>query len=162
MAVRNVIKIGNQTLRKKSKEVVSFDEELGTLLDDMKKTMIEKNGLGISAVQVGVLRRAIVIDLEDGEYLEIINPEIIKTKGSKVADEGCLSVPGFYCEVKRPKYVMIKAQDRNGETYTFEAEDMTARCICHEIDHLNGILFVDHTKQGQEYRSQVEKNFKAE
>lgn len=155
MATRNIITIGNETLRKKSKPVRDFDQSLHALLDDMKKTMIEKNGVGIAAVQVGVLRRAIVIELEEGKYLEIVNPEIMKTKGSVKGSEGCLSVPDFYCEIKRPKYVKIKAQDRNGQEYIFEAEDYIARCICHEIDHLNGVLFVDLSDEGRAYSEKM-------
>lgn len=156
MSVRNIIKIGNTTLRKKSKPVTSFDEDLSTLLDDMKKTMIEKKGVGIAAVQVGVLRRAIIIEVEENEYLELINPEILKTKGSVKDSEGCLSVPDFYCDVKRPKYVLVKAFDRKGREFTFEAKDYLARCVCHEIDHLDGILFVDYTDEGKKYRSRFE------
>ena len=156
MSVRNIIKIGNATLRKKSKPVTSFDEDLSTLLDDMKKTMIEKKGVGSAAVQVGVLRRAIIIEVEENEYLELINPEILKTKGSVKDSEGCLSIPDFYCDVKRPKYVLVKAFDRKGREFTFEAKDYLARCVCHEIDHLDGILFVDYTDEGKKYRSRFE------
>ena len=152
MTTRKVVVLGNGTLRKKSKPVVAFDEDLGVLLEDMKATMLEKKGIGIAAVQVGVLRRAIVIELEPGEYLEIINPEIIKTKGKVEGSEGCLSVPGFFCDVTRPRYVKISAFDRHGNPFEFEAEDYIARCICHEIDHLNGVLFVDYTDQGKEYK----------
>ena len=152
MSTRKVVVLGNETLRKKSKPVVDFDESLGTLLDDMKATMLEKRGMGISAVQVGVLRRAIVIDLGDDEFLEIINPEIVKTKGKVTDSEGCLSVPGFYCAVKRPRYVKISAFDRHGKPFEFEGEEYVARCICHEIDHLNGVLFVDLTDEGKEYK----------
>lgn len=152
MTTRRIVVLGNDTLRKKSKPVVVFDENLGELLDDMKATMLSKKGMGISAVQVGVLRRAIVIELEPGQYLEIINPEIVKTKGKVTDSEGCLSVPGFYCDVARPRYVKISAFDRYGKPFEFEGEDYVARCICHEIDHLNGILFVDLTEEGKEYK----------
>ena len=154
MAIRNIVILGNSTLRKKSKPVTSFDASLGILLDDMKATMIEKKGVGISAVQVGVLRRAIVIETEPGKYLEIINPEIVKTKGKVKDTEGCLSIPGFYCDVPRPRYVKITAQDRHGNPFEFEAEDYIARCVCHEIDHLNGVLFVDLTDEGREYKKE--------
>ncbi len=154
MAIRNIVILGNATLRKKSKPVTSFDQSLGILLDDMKATMIEKKGVGISAVQVGVLRRAIVVETEPGKYLEIINPEIVKTKGKVKDTEGCLSIPGFYCDVPRPRYVKITAQDRHGKTFEFEAEDYIARCVCHEIDHLNGVLFVDLTEEGREYKKE--------
>ena len=154
MAIRNIVILGNATLRKKSKPITSFDQSLGILLDDMKATMIEKKGVGISAVQVGVLRRAIVVETEPGKYLEIINPEIVKTKGKVKDTEGCLSIPGFYCDVPRPRYVKITAQDRHGKTFEFEAEDYIARCVCHEIDHLNGVLFVDLTEEGREYKKE--------
>ena len=143
MATRKIVTLGNVTLRKKSKPVVDFDESLAVLLDEMKATMIEKKGVGIAAVQVGVLRRAVIVEIEPKEYLEIINPQIIKTKGKVSDTEGCLSVPGFYCDVERPQYVKIKAQDRHGREYEFEAVDYIARCICHEIDHLDGTLYVD-------------------
>ena len=152
MATRKIVTLGSDTLRKKSKPVVDFDKSLFDLLDDMKQTMIEKNGVGIAAVQVGVLRRAIIVELDEDNFLEIINPEIIKTKGKVCGNEGCLSVPGFFTEVERPKYVKIKAFDRNGQAFEFEAEDYIARCICHEIDHLNGILFVDYTEEGKNYK----------
>ena len=152
MSVRNIVTLGNDTLRKKSKPVVDFDESLGALLDDMRQTMMEKNGMGISAVQVGVLRRALIAEKEDGEFLEVINPTILETKGKVTKSEGCLSVPGFYTEVERPEYVKIEAYDRHGKKFEYEAEGYFARCICHEIDHLNGILFVDLTKAGQEYK----------
>lgn len=154
MATRKIVTLGNETLRKKSKPVTAFDDSLGILLDDMKATMIEKKGVGISAVQVGVLRRAIVIEVEPEEYLEIINPEIVKTKGKVTNSEGCLSIPGFYCDVPRPRFVKIVAQDRHGKFFEFEAEDYIARCVCHEIDHLNGILFVDLTEEGREYKKE--------
>ena len=154
MATRKIVTLGNETLRKKSKPGTAFDDSLGILLDDMKATMIEKKGVGISAVQVGVLRRAIVIEVEPEEYLEIINPEIVKTKGKVTNSEGCLSIPGFYCDVPRPRYVKIVAQDRHGKPFEFEAEDYIARCVCHEIDHLNGILFVDLTEEGREYKKE--------
>ena len=152
MATRKIVTLGSDTLRKKSKPVVDFDKSLFDLLDDMKQTMIEKNGVGIAAVQVGVLRRAIIVEIEEDKFLEIINPEIIKQKGKVCGNEGCLSVPGFFTKVERPKYVKIKAFDRNGQAFEFEAEDYIARCICHEIDHLNGILFVDYTEEGKNYK----------
>ncbi len=155
MTTRKIVILGNNTLRKVSKPVVKFDDELGVLLDEMKATMIEKKGVGISAVQVGVLRRAIVIDLGKDEFLEIINPEIVKTKGKVKDSEGCLSIPGFYCDVPRPRYVKISAFDRHGKPFEFEAEDYIARCVCHEIDHLNGVLFVDYTDEGKEYKKRM-------
>ena len=154
MALRIIVVLGSETLRKYSKAVLAFDEALGKLLDDMKNTMIERKGVGISAVQVGVLRRAVVIELDEGEYLEVINPEIVKTRGSVKNSEGCLSVPGFFCDVPRPKYVKISAFDRFGKPFEFEAKDYLARCVCHEIDHLNGVLFVDLTDEGRQYKKE--------
>lgn len=154
MARRNVVVIGNEILRKKSKPVVDFDKSLHELLDDMLQTMIETRGVGIAAVQVGVLRRAVVVEVEPKKYLEIINPQILKTKGKSTSGEGCLSVPDFYCDVTRPRYVKISAQDRNGQPYEFEAEDFIARCVCHELDHLDGVLFVDHTDEGKKFKQQ--------
>lgn len=154
MAIRKIVTIGNETLRKKSKPVTSFDEDLWGLLDDMKATMIERKGVGIAAVQVGVLRRAIVIEVDEGEYLELINPQIVKTKGKVCASEGCLSVPNFFTDITRPKSVVVRAFDRNGKEFEFEGEDYIARCICHEIDHLDGILFVDLSDEGRKYKAQ--------
>ena len=154
MARRNIVTIGSETLRKKSKPVVDFDDSLWALLDDMKQTMIETRGIGIAAVQVGVLRRAVIVETRPKEYLEIINPQILKTRGKATEGEGCLSVPNFYCDVERPKYVKILAQDRNGQPFEFEAKDYLARCICHELDHLEGILFVDLTEEGKNYKKQ--------
>ena len=152
MAIRKIVEIGNDTLRKKSKPVVAFDEDLGILLDDMKKTMVERRGMGLAAVQVGVLRRAVIVEIAPKTYLEIINPTILQTSGKVCDSEGCLSVPNFYTDVPRPTYVKIEAYDRTGKKFSFEAEDYVARCICHEIDHLDGVLFVDHTKQGRDYK----------
>ena len=152
MAIRKIVEIGNDTLRKKSKPVVAFDEDLGILLEDMKKTMVERRGMGLAAVQVGVLRRAVIVEIAPKTYLEIINPTILHTSGKVCDSEGCLSVPNFYTDVPRPKYVKIEAYDRTGKKFSFEAEDYVARCICHEIDHLDGVLFVDHTKQGRDYK----------
>ena len=118
----------------------------------MKKTMVERRGMGLAAVQVGVLRRAVIVEIAPKTYLEIINPTILQTSGKVCDSEGCLSVPNFYTDVPRPKYVKIEAYDRTGKKFSFEAEDYVARCICHEIDHLDGVLFVDHTKQGRDYK----------
>lgn len=152
MAVRKIVELGNDTLRKKSKPVINFNEDLWELLDDMQKTMVERRGMGIAAVQVGVLRRALIVEIDSKKYLEIINPTILATKGKVCDSEGCLSVPGFFTDVTRPKYVKIEAFDRNGNKFEFEAEDYVARCICHEIDHLDGVLFVDLTKEGKDYK----------
>ncbi len=142
MAIRNVVQIGDEILRKKSKPVREFDEKLWDLLDDMKETMIKNNGCGLAAVQVGVLRRAIVIDVNHMR-LELINPEIVESYGEQIEKEGCLSVKNEYAYVKRPEEVTVKALDRYGNEFMISGVDLLARAFCHEIDHLEGILFTD-------------------
>lgn len=142
MAIRNIIREGDDILRKKSKEVVDFNEKLWQLLDDMAETMYGSEGVGLAAVQVGILKRAVVIDIGDTLY-EIINPVIVEASGSQVGQEGCLSSPNEYGEVERPMKVKVKAMDRFGKKYCIEGSELLARAICHEIDHLNGVLFKD-------------------
>ena len=144
MAIRKIREIGDPCLQKKCREVESFDNRLHTLLDDMQDTLLLANGVGLAAPQVGILRRVVVIDLgEDEGMLELINPVIISTEGSVTDTEGCLSVPGKAGEVVRPKKATVRAFDRNGEEFEFTGEDLYARCICHECDHLDGILYVE-------------------
>lgn len=144
MAIRKIREIGDPCLKKKCREVESFDSRLHTLLDDMQDTLLLANGVGLAAPQVGILRRVVVIDLgEDEGMLELINPVIISTEGSVTDTEGCLSVPGKAGEVVRPKKATVRAFDRNGEEFEFTGEDLYARCICHECDHLDGILYVE-------------------
>lgn len=140
MALRNIVKIGDPILAKKSRAVEKFDERLWTLLDDMKQTMYEAQGVGLAAVQVGILRRVVVIDCGDG-YIELVNPEIISFEGEQRVEEGCLSLPGECGVTLRPAVVRVKAQDRNGKWCIYKGEDLKARCFCHEIDHLDGIVF---------------------
>ena len=142
MAIRNVVQNGDEILRKKSKPVREFDEKLWELLDDMRETMVKNDGVGLAAVQVGVLRRAIVLDVNNMK-LELINPEIIDTFGEQIEKEGCLSCKGEWGYVKRPKEVTVKAQDRYGNEFIITGVDLLAKAFCHEIDHLSGILFVD-------------------
>ena len=142
MALRKIICIEDELLRKKSRPVEKFDEKLHKLLDDMAETMYNANGVGLAAPQVAVLRRVVVMDCGDG-LIEMINPEILETEGEQDGPEGCLSVPGRRGMVKRPMKVRAKFQDRNGEWYEIEAEELLARCIMHETDHLNGQLYVD-------------------
>ena len=153
MALRNVVKIGESSLRKKSKPVKDFDESLWELLDDMKETMYQNDGMGLAAPQVGVLRRAIVIDV-NGMFAELINPEIISQKGEDIEEEGCLSVENFRGRVKRPYEITVKACDRYGYPFTLKGEKWLARCICHEVDHLDGILFVDKSLDKDKYIKQ--------
>lgn len=142
MALRTIVTKGDPILRKKSRVVDKFDERLWTLLDDMKQTLYQAEGVGLAAVQVGVLRRVVVIDCGDG-YIELINPEITERSGSQVAVEGCLSLPGETGETMRPAMVRVKAQDRNGKWCIYKGEGLKARCFCHELDHLDGILYTD-------------------
>lgn len=142
MAIRNIVKLGEPVLRKTSRKVEKFDERLFTLLDDMKETMEKANGVGLAAVQVGILKRVVVIDVGDG-LIELINPEIIETSGEEEDTEGCLSLPGEYGLVKRPTYVKLRAQNRKGQWRLFEGTGLKARCFCHELDHLDGIVYKD-------------------
>lgn len=141
MAIREVRKKGDEILYKKCKEVKNFDERLHILLDDMYDTMKKHDGVGLAAPQVGILKRAVVIDIGD-ERIELINPQIIKTEGTQTDKEGCLSVPEEFYDVTRPERVTVKAQDRNGKEFTKKGEGLLARALCHECDHLDGILFL--------------------
>lgn len=143
MAIRKVLKEGDETLRKKSKVVVDFDDRLWALLDDMRDTMYKEEGAGLSAVQVGVLKRAFVMHAGE-EYKECINPKILKEEGSnEIKIEGCLSVPGKHGYVERPEHIWTKYQDRNGNWIESEFFGFEAKCFCHEYDHLEGILYTD-------------------
>lgn len=143
MALRNIVTKEDAILLKKSRIVEKFDQRLFTLLDDMKETMEHANGVGLAAVQVGVLKRAVVIDVGDG-LIELINPEITKKEGEQRESEGCLSFPGEYGVTLRPEKVQVKAQDRNGKWHIYTGEGLKARAFCHEIDHLDGIVFTAH------------------
>ena len=144
MALRKIREIGDPCLTKKCREVENFDDKLHTLLDDMTETMIAANGVGLAAPQVGILRKVVVIDLGEEEgILELINPTIIHTEGSYTDVEGCLSVPGKAGEVERPEKATVRAFDRDGNEFEFTGEELYARCICHECDHLEGKLYVD-------------------
>ena len=146
MAYRNVVKDGDPILRRKSRVVENFDAKLFQLLDDMAETMYRENGCGLAAVQVGVLKRVVVIDIGEG-LIELINPEIISEEGEQFEDEGCLSFPGEYCKTRRPAEVKIKAQNRDGKWLILKGTELKARCFCHEIDHLNGIIFKDRVAE---------------
>ena len=142
MAIRTIRISTDEVLRKKCKEVKEITPNLLTLLDDMADTMNEANGVGLAAPQVGILKRVVVIDIGEG-LVELINPVILETSGSQTDDEGCLSVPGKYAPVERPNYVKAKAMDRDGNEFMIEGEELMARALCHEIDHLDGILYID-------------------
>ncbi len=142
MALRNIRKYGDELLRKKSKEVEVINERVLTLLKDMEETMYDEDGVGLAAPQVGILKRVVVIDVGEG-ILKLINPEIIYTEGSFTDEEGCLSLPGEQGKVERPYKVKVKALNEKGEEIIVEGEELLARALCHEIDHLDGILFID-------------------
>lgn len=146
MAKRNIRHLGDDVLRKKSRTVETIDERIVQLLDDMAETMYDSEGVGLAAPQVGILKRIAVIDIGDG-LIELINPEIVSFEGSEKDIEGCLSVPGRYGYVLRPEKVKVTALDRNGEKIEIEAAGMLKKALCHEIDHLDGIVFVDKVTQ---------------
>ena len=144
MALRNLRYEGDEILRKKSKEVSVVDDKIRTLLDDLLDTMYAHDGVGLAAPQVGILKRAVVIDVEDGNVYKMVNPKIIARSGEQIGQEGCLSVKEKKGIVKRPMNITVEYT--NGDTVTLEAEELLARAICHEVDHLEGILFVDRVK----------------
>lgn len=144
MAIRNIVERGDPCLEKICRPVTDFNQRLHTLLDDMAETLAESGGVGLAAPQVGILRRVcLVIDGED-EIIELINPEIIRAEGEQTGLEGCLSIPGRYGIVTRPYTVRVRAQDRYGDFFEVEDEELTARCFCHEIDHLDGVMYTAH------------------
>ena len=153
MALRNILTKEQPALYKKCRPVTEFNARLHQLLDDMRETLSEANGVGLAAPQVGVLRRAVLVietnvaEGEDEYVIELVNPEIVETSGEQDGAEGCLSVPGEYGLVKRPMNVKVRAQDRNGNWFEVEGTGLTARCFCHEIDHLNGIVFTSKAER---------------
>ena len=150
MAIRNIRKEGDEILKKKSREVELIDDKVRELIDDMVETMHKYDGVGLAAVQVGILKQIIVIDIYDEKtpIIKLINPKIIKTKGHREVDEGCLSYPNKFAKVKRPEKVIVEGLNENGEKVKIEAVELLAQALCHEIDHLNGITFVDIMEEG--------------
>ena len=140
MAIRNVVKEGDDVLRKSARPVIEFNKRLHTLLDDMAETMYATNGVGLAANQVGILRRVVVIDVGEG-LIELVNPEIVEKSGNQQEVEGCLSSPGEYGITSRPMRVKVEAFDRNGNEVSYEGEGLLARAFCHELDHLDGVLY---------------------
>ena len=143
MAKLKILKVGDDTLRKKSRPVDKITPRILTLIDDMAHTMRAANGCGLAAPQVGVLRRIVVIEAEPGKLIELINPEIIEASGQRECVEGCLSVPGKYGLTKRPERVVVRALDRNGKNVEYVGTELLAQAFCHEIDHLDGVLYTD-------------------
>ena len=146
MALREIVQIGEPVLRKKAKKVEVIDEKILQILDDMADTMYNADGVGLAAPQVGILKRIVVIDIGDG-LLELINPEIIETSGEQIGEEGCLSGIGESGIVRRPNVVKVRAYNRKGQLFEIEGEELLARAFCHEIDHLDGILYVDKVEK---------------
>ena len=140
MGLRKILTDKDSALHKVCKPVEKFDRKLHKLLDDMRETLEDANGVGLAAPQVGILRRVVIVDTGE-EILELVNPEMLETDGEQVGPEGCLSVPGKYGLVKRPYRAKVRAQDRNGDWYEAEGEELIARCFCHELDHLDGIVY---------------------
>lgn len=147
MAMREIIKFGDEVLRKKCRPVTGFDERLSSLLDDLAETLEASDGVGLAAPQIGILRRVAVVNIRDKRgTIELVNPEIVEEKGLQVGNEGCLSAPNEWSEVERPNKVVVKAFDRHGKEFTITGTELLARALCHEIDHLDGILFTDRVK----------------
>lgn len=142
MGLRRILTDEEPALHKVCKTVVNFDGRLWKLLDDMRETLIDSNGVGLAAPQIGILRRVVLVDTGE-EILELVNPSIVETDGEQVGAEGCLSVPGKFGLVKRPYYAKVVAQDRNGNWFEAEGEELIARCFCHELDHLDGIIYTE-------------------
>ncbi len=150
MAIREIRLNGDEILRKKSREVEVVDDRIRSILDDMDETMHQANGVGLSAVQIGILKRLVVIDVNnDGSpSLKLVNPKIVKSKGSQEVEEGCLSFPNQYAKVIRPEEVVVEALDENGKPIKIKAKDLLTEALCHEIDHLDGKLFIDIMEEG--------------
>ena len=152
MALREILSFKDEVLRKKCRPVTNFDERLGALLDDLTETLLASDGVGLAAPQIGILRRVAVVNVRDDKgTIELVNPEIIEETGNQTGNEGCLSAPGEFCEVDRPYEVTVKAFDRNGKEFTVKGRELLARALCHEIDHLDGILFIDRVKKTLPY-----------
>ena len=145
MAIRTILTEGDPALNKVCHPVTKFDDKLADLLDDLKETLAKANGLGLAAPQVGILRRAVIVVDANDEMLELVNPEIIAREGEQEGFEGCLSVPGRWGVVKRPMKAKVRAQDRSGNWFEVDGKDVTARCFCHELGHLDGHLYVELT-----------------
>ena len=156
MALRKIVVEGDPVLKKKSRPVEKFDARLAELLDDMRQTLYSAEGVGLAAVQVGVLRRVVVVDVGDG-LLDLVNPEIIEAEGEQRESEGCLSLPGEYGETIRPAVVKVKAQNREGKWCIYKGDGLKARCFCHEIDHLDGILFTERLAPEASIQSTVKR-----
>lgn len=168
MALRKIMVEGEPCLTKVCHPVTEFNKKLHDLLDDMKETLLDSQGVGLAAPQIGILRRVVVVMDENEEILELVNPEIVHTEGEQTGPEGCLSVPGKFGMVTRPMVVRVRAQDRDGCWYEAEDEGLTARCFCHELEHLDGHLFNEHVdhyltdEELQEYYDSLEEEYEGD
>lgn len=154
--LKTIVKKGDPVLEKKCHAVTKFDDKLARLLDDMTQTLEQSGGVGLAAPQIGICRRVVVLLDGDENVIELVNPEIVSSSGEQTGLEGCLSLPGYWGEVTRPMKVKVKAQDRSGNQFEVEDEGMVARCFCHEIDHLDGRLFIDvYRDQQKEHKSEA-------
>lgn len=142
MGLRKILTDKEPALHTVCKPVVKFDQKLHKLLDDMSETLRQANGVGLAAPQIGIVRRVVIVDVGD-EILELVNPTLVETSGEQTGPEGCLSVPGKYGLVTRPNYAKVRAQDRDGNWFEAEGEELIARCFCHELDHLDGIVYTE-------------------
>ena len=147
MALRKILTQGDPALSKVCRPVEKFNWRLHMLIDDLKETLADSGGVGLAAPQVGILRRVVIVEDDQEQMIELVNPEIIRQEGEQDGLEGCLSVPGMYGKVKRPNVVTVRAQDRDGNFFEVTGEEMVARCFCHELEHLDGHLFVEHTER---------------
>ena len=149
MAIRTILTQGDPALNKRCHPVTKFDSKLANLLDDLRETLSDANGVGLAAPQVGILRRAVIVvpDPEKDEMVELVNPEILAQEGEEDGLEGCLSIPGMWGYVKRPTWVKVRAQDRHGNWFETEGSDLAARCFCHELEHLEGHMYDEHVDQ---------------
>ena len=147
MAIRTILTQGDPVLSKVCHPVTRFDDRLADLLDDLRETLTDANGMGLAAPQVGILRRAVIVvlDPETNEMIELVNPEILDQRGEQEGWEGCLSLPGMWGRVTRPDWVKVRAQDRNGQWFEIEGTEIVARCFCHELEHLEGHMYDEHT-----------------
>lgn len=152
MAIRNIVKIGEPVLREKCREVTAFDDRLSVLIDDMTETMFAANGVGIAAPQVGILKRVCIVCTDGKTIYELVNPVIKKASGTQRGPEGCLSIPGRQETVVRPKKIVVEAYDRYGDGYVYKVEGFEAVAFCHEIDHLDGILYIDKAEKSEDER----------
>lgn len=146
MSLRKILYEGDPVLEKTCRPVEKFDRKLHFLLDDLRETLEDANGAGLAAPQVGILRRAVIVVDENEKMVELVNPVLVETSGEQTGWEGCLSVPGMYGQVKRPNYARVRAQDRHGTFFEIEGTELVARCLCHELEHLDGHLYTEHVE----------------